>query len=230
MKIHREQIIDTAMTLLDRDGLEGVTLRKVAAELGVHAGALYWHVKNKQELLDEMANVLLSAQFAHFEGLAPEQDWSEWLEDMCQRLRQAMLAHREGARVVAGAGFGRAVLLAQLVEMTIRSLLAAGFSLRLASLTCSAAISYVYGFVIEEQAAPTIDTVNHAHSTEESIIAAIFQENQANNYTTDMDFLAGLELILAGARQKKHGALQPSAAPNPYSVSPSPPSYGLERR
>src|SRR5690348_299864 len=51
MKIRREQIMDMAMSLLDRDGLEGVTLRKVAAALHVHAGALYWHVHNKQELL-----------------------------------------------------------------------------------------------------------------------------------------------------------------------------------
>ena len=202
MKIHREQIIDTAMSLLDRDGLEGVTLRKVAAELHVHAGALYWHVKNKQELLDEMANVLLSEQFAHFEGPAPEQDWSEWLESMCLRLRQAMLAHREGARVVAGAGFGRAIMLARLVDMTIRNLVIAGFTLRLAFLTCSTTLSYVYGFVIEEQAAPTANTVSKARSSDESMIAAVQRENQANAYTADTDFLGGLELILYGASQK----------------------------
>jgi TetR/AcrR family tetracycline transcriptional repressor len=202
MKIHREQIIDTAMSLLDRDGLEGVTVRKVAAELHVHAGALYWHVQNKQELLDEMANMLLSAYFAHVEGPTPEQDWSDWLEGTCLRLRQAMLAHREGARVVAGAGFGRAVLLAQLVDTTIRNLLAAGFSLRLAFLTCSTTLSYVYGFVIEEQAAPNADPVNKAHASDESMIAAVQSEKQANNYTSDMDFLAGLQMILAGAKQK----------------------------
>jgi TetR/AcrR family tetracycline transcriptional repressor len=159
-------------------------------------------VQNKQELLDEMANVLLSEYFAHFEGPTPEQDWSDWLEGMCLRLRQAMLAHREGARVVAGAGFGRAVLLAQLVDMTIRNLLAAGFPLRLAFLTCSTTISYVYGFVIEEQAAPNADTVNKAHSSDESMIAAVQRENQANKYTSDMDFLAGLQMILAGVKQK----------------------------
>ncbi len=65
LKIRREQIIDTAMSLLDRDGLEGVTLRTVAAELHVHAGVLYWHVRNKQDLLDEMTNVLLSEHFRY---------------------------------------------------------------------------------------------------------------------------------------------------------------------
>ncbi len=202
MKIHREQIINTAMFLLDQDGLEGVTLRKVAAELDVHAGALYWHVHNKQELLDEMANVLLSEQFAHFEGPIPEQDWADWVKGMCLRLRHAMLAHREGARVVAGAGFGRAIVLARLVDMTIRNLVDAGFSLRLAFLTCSTTISYVYGFVIEEQAAPTADTVSKADSSEESMIAAVQYENQANHYTADMDFLEGLELILDGTKHK----------------------------
>jgi TetR/AcrR family tetracycline transcriptional repressor len=199
MKIHREQIIDTAMFLLDRDGLEGVTLRRVAAELHVHVGALYWHVRSKQELLDEMANALLSEQFTQFEGLVSEQDWVDWLQGVGLRLRRAMLAHREGARVVAGAGFGRAVMLARLTEMTVRSLMAAGFSLRQASLTCSTTLAYIYGFVIEEQAAPNADTVI---SSDESIIAAIYRENQANNYTSDMDFQAGLEMVLAGVKQQ----------------------------
>jgi len=202
MKIRREQIIDTAMFLLDRDGLEGVTLRKVAAELHVYVGALYWHVRNKQELLDEMANVLLSEHFAHVEGPTSGQEWSDWLQEICLRLRKAMLTHREGARIVAGAGFSRAVLLARLVKLIVQNLLAAGFSLRLAFLTCSTALSYVYGFVIEEQAAPTASAASNVPSSDESILAAIYREKQAHNYTTDMDFLAGLELILAGAKQQ----------------------------
>ena len=207
MKIRREQIIDTAVSLLDRDGLDGVTLRKVAAELHVYVGALYWHVQNKQELLDEMANALLSEYFAQVEGPTPEQDWSDWLQGICQLLRQAMLAHREGARVVAGAGFGRAVILARLVELIVQNLLAAGFSLRLAFLTCSTALSYVYGFVIEEQAAPPTSTVNSLPHSDRSVLATIYLEKQTYNYTTDMDFLAGLELLLAGVKQQANSQL-----------------------
>ncbi len=198
MKIHREQIIDTAISLLDQDGLEGVTLRKVAAELHVQPGALYWHVRNKQELIDEMANALLSEQFVQLQGPAPEQDWSDWLQTTCLRLRQAMLTHREGARVVAGAGFGRAITLGNLVKLIIQSLLVAGFPLRQAYLTCNTVLSYVYGFVIEEQAAPPDDPAYE----DDSILAAVFRENQTNNYTTDTDFLHGLELILNGTRHK----------------------------
>jgi TetR/AcrR family transcriptional regulator, tetracycline repressor protein len=201
MKIHREQIIDTGMLLLDRDGLEGVTLRRVAAELHVHAGALYWHVRNKQDLLDEMANALLAEQFAQVEGPAPGQDWADWLQEICQRLRRAMLAHREGARVVAGASFGRALLLKQLAVTIVESLMAAGFSLRLASLTCTMVLSYVYGFVIEEQAAPTPDIIRK-HASDDSILAAIFRENEANNYTTEVDFMEELEMLLDGVKQR----------------------------
>ncbi|QBD77126.1 TetR family transcriptional regulator [Ktedonosporobacter rubrisoli] len=202
MKIHREQIISTAIAILDRDGLEGVTLRRVAAELQVRPGALYWHVQNKQELLDEMANVLLSEQFAHFEGLIPGQEWSKWLQEMCLRLRQALLAHREGARVVAGAGFGRAFMLKQLLEITVSSLLAAGFSLRLAFLAWSTTTSYVYGFVIEEQAAPSEDTIRNAQRLQgESMVVAIQREKQEKMYTEDKDFCDGLEVIVDGIRQ-----------------------------
>jgi TetR/AcrR family transcriptional regulator, tetracycline repressor protein len=197
MKIHREQIIETALSLLDHDGLEGVTVRRVAAELHVQPGALYWHVHNKQELIDEVANTILLEQFAQLEGPAPDQDWSNWLQTTCQRLRQAMLAHREGARVVAGAGFGRAITLARLVKLIIESLVTAGFPLRQAYLTCTTTLYYVYGFVIEEQAAPPDDPAY----ADDSILADVFRENEAHGYTSDDDFLAGLRLILTGTEQ-----------------------------
>ncbi|GCE51365.1 TetR family transcriptional regulator [Thermosporothrix hazakensis] len=202
MKICREQIITIALSLLDREGLEGVTLRKVAAQLHVHAGALYWHVQNKQELLDELANALLSPYFVQWEGRTPEQPWSKWLQATCEHLREAMLSHREGARVIAGAGLGRAVQLAQLMELIVQSLMSAGFSLRQAFLTCSTALSYVYGFVIEEQAAPTNASIKQARSSEETLISKIQHEKRIHHYTTEMDFRAGLELILEGAKQQ----------------------------
>jgi TetR/AcrR family transcriptional regulator, tetracycline repressor protein len=203
MKIHREQIIETAMSLLDRDGLEGVTIRKVAGELHVQPGALYWHVHNKQELIDEMANAILMEQFAQLEGPTSEQDWSDWLQTTYLRLRRAMLAHREGARVVAGAGFGRATTLATLVKLTIHSLVDKGFPLRQAYLTCTTMLSYVYGFVIEEQAAPPDDPAYD----DESILADVFRENESHGYTLDTDFLSGLQLILIGTTH----ALTPSS-------------------
>lgn len=87
------------------------------------------------------------------------------------------------------------------METIIRKLVDAGFSLHLAYLTCITTLSYIYGFVIEEQAGPSDEKVRK-HASDESILAAILRESQASNYMTDADFLAGLEMILAGAKQE----------------------------
>ncbi|HRV94988.1 MAG TPA: TetR family transcriptional regulator, partial [Anaerolineae bacterium] len=103
MSIQKEQIIQAAITLLDRDGLEGVTLRRLAKELDIKAASIYWHIANKEELLDEMANAILQEHFGTFDFKNDKRDWAEWLDILAHELRAAMVAHREGARVVAGA-------------------------------------------------------------------------------------------------------------------------------
>jgi len=51
-------VVLVALKLLDEVGLDGLTLRRLAAELGVQAPALYWHFANKRELLDHMAQAI----------------------------------------------------------------------------------------------------------------------------------------------------------------------------
>ena len=53
--LDREHVVRVALRLLDEAGLDGLTLRRLAAELDVKAPALYWHFANKQDLLDHMA-------------------------------------------------------------------------------------------------------------------------------------------------------------------------------
>ena len=53
--LDRTRVADTALKLLNEVGLDGLTLRAIARELDVKAPALYWHFKDKQALLDEMA-------------------------------------------------------------------------------------------------------------------------------------------------------------------------------
>ena len=52
--LSKAAVVQAALDVLNEDGMDGVTVRAVARRLGVQAPALYWHVKNKQELLDEM--------------------------------------------------------------------------------------------------------------------------------------------------------------------------------
>jgi len=101
--VSQEQIVDTAMRLLERDGLEGVSFRKLAGELGVSAPTLYWHVDSKRRLLDLMAERLMSE--AHRRAsLTPRPDelWWEWLERRTAATYDILVSHRDAPRVVAG--------------------------------------------------------------------------------------------------------------------------------
>src|SRR5205823_3191842 len=51
LPLTRDAIVDAAIRVLDRDGLDGMSMHRVAQELGTGAGSLYWHVRNKGELL-----------------------------------------------------------------------------------------------------------------------------------------------------------------------------------
>lgn len=103
MALDRETLVTTALRLIDEGGLESLTLRKLASELGVQAPALYWHVKNKRELLDLVAERLAGEQQASF-GVAPapDQPWWEWIEQRTIDSRRALLAHRDSALIAAG--------------------------------------------------------------------------------------------------------------------------------
>jgi TetR/AcrR family tetracycline transcriptional repressor len=155
MALQKQQIVAEALKLLDQEGIEGVTLRPLADRLGVQAPALYWHVKNKSQLLDEMAEAILQEQFAEITPRRPDEPWQDWLIAIAQRLRAAMLGHREGARVVAGAHIYPAVTLARLSEACIEAIHAAGIDLRQARTVAMTVIHFTFGHVIEEQASPS---------------------------------------------------------------------------
>jgi TetR/AcrR family transcriptional regulator, tetracycline repressor protein len=99
--VTRDEIVRVALRLLDEGGLGAVTLRKVAAELGVQAPALYWHVRNKRELLDLMAEELMSEDSLLGEP-APGQAWWDWLTERTRGAFQRLREHRDSALVTAG--------------------------------------------------------------------------------------------------------------------------------
>ena len=93
-----EAIVDTAVSLADDAGLEAVTLRRVAARLGVTPMALYRYVDSKDELLDAMADRL-------YEELVPpagdEDDWWQELAGLARATRRVLLAHPWAAPLFA---------------------------------------------------------------------------------------------------------------------------------
>ncbi|MFF5945755.1 TetR family transcriptional regulator, partial [Streptomyces althioticus] len=76
--LDRARVADTALRLLNEVGLDGLTLRAIAKELDVKAPALYWHFRDKQALLDEMATQMFRRMAADAE-LDPADTWQERL-------------------------------------------------------------------------------------------------------------------------------------------------------
>jgi TetR/AcrR family tetracycline transcriptional repressor len=99
MRLERHIVVSAALELLNEAGLDGLTTRRLAEALGVQGPALYWHFKNKQELIDEMALALLQDAYGPIE---PGQDWARWLIEGARRLRRSLLSYRDGARLLAG--------------------------------------------------------------------------------------------------------------------------------
>jgi TetR/AcrR family transcriptional regulator, tetracycline repressor protein len=149
--ISREQVVETAVRLLDEVGLEGLTLRRLAAELDVQAPALYWHVRNKRELLDLMAEAIVATTRPKALGRpAHGQPWWEWLAERSRAGRRALLAHRDGALVAAGNRPTAAAL--PEVEQVLAELVAVGFPPAEALHTVLSLGAYVGGSALEEQA------------------------------------------------------------------------------
>jgi TetR/AcrR family tetracycline transcriptional repressor len=146
----RQRIVDEAVALLDQDGLEGVTLRRLAQRLGVRAPTLYWHIRNKAALITELAEAILGRDFAVLDPPEPGQRWQDWLTGFAGRLRRALLAHPDGARVISAAQLS--TTMDALSEHAMRTLVEAGLTLHDARLTVLAVERFTIGHVLEEQA------------------------------------------------------------------------------
>ncbi|WP_242884725.1 TetR/AcrR family transcriptional regulator C-terminal domain-containing protein [Actinomadura litoris] len=202
MALERREVVDAALELLNRDGLDGVTLRRLAKELQVQAMSLYWYVRNKQDLLDEMANAILEAGFEGHPARLPDQPWQDWLADTAHTLREALLAWREGARVVVGASLNRAVRFADLSETMMDTLTGAGFDLMSARNVTLTVVHYTFGHVIEEQAFDAVGDVDEAILQELTervpTVAAAIDEAEASGRTPKQLYDDGLRLIIWG--------------------------------
>jgi TetR/AcrR family transcriptional regulator, tetracycline repressor protein len=151
MKVNREILTRGALNLLNEVGLEELTLRRLGAALEVRAGATYWHFKSKEELLDEMATLLLADAAPGLLPTRKQADWKVWVAAFGEGLRKALLRYRDGARMVTGTKLTNAEYM-KTAEAIGAQLLKAGFTLRQGVVLLSTVYNYTLSFVIEEQA------------------------------------------------------------------------------
>jgi AcrR family transcriptional regulator len=145
----QEQVVRGAVDLLARAGLEALTLRRLATELGVSAPTLYWHVRNKRQLLDLMAEALV-ARAGRSTSPAHGQAWWDWLAELARLQWRVLTSHRDAALVVAGNRPTEAAL--PDVEEIVASLVVVGFPPAEALRTILSIGNYVIGCAVELQA------------------------------------------------------------------------------
>jgi TetR/AcrR family tetracycline transcriptional repressor len=149
--INPDVIARTGLELLAETGLDGLTMRLVADRLGVRAPTLYWHVKNKQHLLDAMAEVMFAEAVDGLEAPRRAEPWQDWVAGRARNLRRVLLRYRDGARVFAGTNLSGPDL-PRAMELTLRTLVDAGFTLPDAARGFATLLHFTVGYTIEEQA------------------------------------------------------------------------------
>ncbi|MFC6884878.1 MULTISPECIES: TetR/AcrR family transcriptional regulator [Actinomadura] len=94
-----DRIVDAAMEIMERDGAEALTFRRLGADLGVDHTAVLRHFRGKDDLLLALTHRLLVESL---EGFAPSAEWRATLADLARRVRRACRAHPHAAALVAG--------------------------------------------------------------------------------------------------------------------------------
>ncbi|GAA2434938.1 TetR/AcrR family transcriptional regulator C-terminal domain-containing protein [Streptomyces glaucus] len=205
--LDRQRVADTALKLLNEVGLEGLTLRAIARELDVKAPALYWHFKDKQALLDEMATEMYR-RMAAGTSRDPDDTWQERLRKASRGLRAALLGYRDGAKVFSGSRF-TGIEHAERMEDDLRLFTAAGFSLPRAVRALTTAHLYTLGFVTEEQGVRPVPGERRAgyDMAERARLMAGFPLSAAAGAEIfedhDRHFEEGLDLLIAGIEARQ---------------------------
>jgi AcrR family transcriptional regulator len=94
----RDAIVDAALRLLERDGLQGLSMRRVATELGAGAASLYWHVGDKEQLLALMLDRIVGEA----EPVEPRATWQETVKESLRATRRLMNKRRDAAQISLG--------------------------------------------------------------------------------------------------------------------------------
>ncbi len=148
MQLHKRDLVAKATEVLDNYGIADLTMRRLARELDVSPGALYWHFANKQELLGAVADrILESALTGDARGR-----WRDRLSGICTRLRDALLSHTDGAELVAASfAAGRSEAMARILTRLGDAATDAGVQPAHAELAARTVVYYVLGFTADEQ-------------------------------------------------------------------------------
>ena len=210
VRLSRERIVRAAVELADAEGLDGLSMRRLADELDAAPMALYRHVAHKDDLIDGMIDVV----FEELE-IPTGSGWRAAMRERANGMRQALRRHPWAVGLMEAGTPGVASFRHH--NATMRSLREeAGLPFPMAVHAYSAMDSYIYGFALQEKTLPFRDSDEAVREGErrqraaEAIItpeafaeaypflADIAQQLAASPYDFDGEFEFGLELVLDG--------------------------------
>ena len=147
MQLHKRDVVDKATEILDNYGIADLTMRRLARELDVSPGALYWHFANKQELLGAVADRILARPVERRVRRLARPD-----RRICRPLRDALLSHTDGAELVSASfAAGQSEAMAQILARLTDAAADAGVDRRARRAGGPHGLYYVLGFTADEQ-------------------------------------------------------------------------------
>jgi AcrR family transcriptional regulator len=200
-RLTRRRVLTAAVQLADREGIEALSMRRLALELGVEAMSLYNHVRNKEDALDGMVEVVAS------EFVRPRvgEDWKAEMRRRSVAAQEVLVRHPwAAALIVSRVNVGPSML--AYVDATIGCLVSAGFSYPQADWAWNTIDSHIYGFTLqqlnfpfeEEEYADQASAFLPELPEELPWLRAMAEEVAAGRHDGRQDFAFGLEFILDG--------------------------------
>ncbi len=170
--LSRERVLRAAVAFADEHGIASVSMRKLGEALGVEAMSLYNHVANKDELLDDMVDVV-------FSEIGPPAGATDWKTAMRQRAVAArrVLSHHRWAIGLMESRTSPGPATLRHHDAVIGCLRAAGFSVEMTAHAFAVMDSYIYGFALQEANLP----FHNAGDTSE-VVEAILSQVPADEY------------------------------------------------
>ena len=212
-RLSRERVLNAAIALADAQGLESLTMRRLGEELDVGPMALYRHVRNKDDLVDSLVDLIFSEI-----GLPPTKvGWKAAMRERAMSVREALMRHRWAVGLMESrTNPGPANL--QHHDAVIGTLRAGGFDMSMAAHAYSALDAYIYGFAMTHMNLP-FDTRAPGEVAEmaqtmlqpfplnayPNLLAFITEHAMKPGYDYGDEFGYGLDLVLDGLERAQPG-------------------------
>lgn len=176
--LSRERVLRGALAVADAGGLASLTIRSLAQELGVKPMSVYYHVRNKDEILDGIVDLV----FSEIELPSPDGDWRTEMHRRAVSARRALRRHPWAITLLQSrTNPGPATLRHH--DAVIGALRGAGFSVRLTAHAFALIDSYVYGFALSEAALPI-----HGPQTVAEVAGSMMRHVPADTYPHLVEF------------------------------------------